>query len=111
VTESTVRQYLRSLRAELEVGTGTVTIVACHPPGEEAEVDFGEATVILAGEATVVHLFHLRLSGSGKAVTLAFLAPDQAAFLEGHAIAFERLGGVPVGGPFHEKDLGDQLRP
>ncbi len=86
-----------SCARELESGIGQVTIVACHPPGEEAEVDFGEATIMLAGEPTMVHLFHLRLSRSGKGVTLAFLAEDQAAFLEGHAVAFERLGGVPTG--------------
>jgi len=98
VAESTVRECVRELRAEIGIGGGlaAVTIVGCHAPGEEAKVDFGEATVILAGEPTKVHLFHLRLSASGKAVTLAFLAPDQAAFLEGHAAAFERLGGVPA---------------
>lgn len=95
LAESTVREVVRELRAELGGGVGSVMIVACHPAGEEAEVDFGEATIILAGEPTKVHLFHLRLSSSGKAVTLAFLAPDQTAFLEGHAIAFARLGGVP----------------
>lgn len=97
VAESTVRGAVRELRAELESGLGQVTIVACHPPGEEAEVDFGEATIRLAGVPTRVYLFHLRLSHSGKGVTLAFLAPDQTAFLEGHAVAFERLGGVPAG--------------
>jgi len=96
VAESTVRQHVRELRSALEGAIGTVTIVACHPPGEEAEVDFGEATISLAGEPVTVHLFHLRLSCSGKAVTLAFLAPEQTAFLEGHAIAFERLGGLPA---------------
>jgi len=95
VAESTVRAYVRELRAELGSGLGQVTIVASHGPGEEAEVDFGEATIILAGEPTTVQLFHLRLSCSGKGITLASLAPDQAAFLEGHAIGFERIGGVP----------------
>jgi len=95
VAESTVRQVVRELRTEFGSGISSVTIVACHAPGEEAEVDFGEATIILAGEATKVHLFHLRLSASGKAITCASLAPDQTAFLEGHAIAFSRLGGVP----------------
>jgi transposase len=95
VAESTVREVVRELRAELGGGVSSVTIVACHAPGEEAEVDFGEATIVLAGEPTKVHLFHLRLSASGKAVTAGFLAPDQTAFLEGHAIAFARLGGVP----------------
>lgn len=96
IAESTVREHVRQLRSELDGAIGTVTIVAYHPPGEEAEVDFGEATIILAGEPVTVHLFHLRLSCSGKAVTLAFLAPEQTAFLEGHAIAFERLGGLPA---------------
>jgi transposase len=95
VAESTVREVVRELRAELGGGVSSVTIVACHAPGEEAEVDFGEATIILAGEPTKVHLLHLRLSASGKAVTAGFLAPDQTAFLEGHAIAFAKLGGVP----------------
>jgi len=97
VAESTVREWVREMRAEIGTGGGIadVTIVGCHRPGEEAEVDFGEATILLAGEPTKVHLFHLRLSHSGKGVTLAFLTPDQAAFLEGHAIAFARLGGVP----------------
>jgi transposase len=96
LAESTVREVVRELRPEIGTGGGlaAVTIVGCHALGEEAEVDFGEATVILAGEATKVHLFHLRLSHSGKAVTLAFLAPDQTAFLEGHAVALARLGGV-----------------
>ena len=65
VAESTIRRYVRELRAELESGLGDVTIVACHHRGEEAEVDFGESTIILAGEPTRVHLFHLRLSHSG----------------------------------------------
>ena len=97
VAESTVREWVRELRAEIGTGGGlaAVTIVGCHARGEEAEVDFGEATVMLAGEPVKVHLFHLRLSHSGKAVTLAYLAPDQAAFLEGHAVALARLGGVP----------------
>ena len=95
VAESTVRAHVRELRRELGSGIGQVTIVATHGPGEEAEVDFGEATIILAGEPITVQLFHLRLSCSGKGVTLASLAPDQTAFLEGHAVAFERIGGVP----------------
>ncbi len=96
VAESTVRQAVRELRRELGSGVADVTIVGRHEPGAEAEADFGEATVLLAGEPVVVHLFHLRLSASGRSVTLAFLSEDQQALLEGHAVAFERLGGVPA---------------
>ncbi|MFQ5382124.1 MAG: IS21 family transposase [Dehalococcoidia bacterium] len=95
VGESTVRAYVSEVRRELLSGATVVTIIALHPPGEEAEVDFGAATVILAGEPTIVHIFHLRLSCSGKAVHVPFLIEDQTAFLEGFAVAFERLGGVP----------------
>lgn len=96
VAEPSVRRVVRTIRAELDDRTGEVTIVARHAPGDEAEVDFGQATIILAGEPLVVHLFHLRLSASAKGVTLAFLGEDQAALLEGHVLAFERIGGVPA---------------
>jgi transposase len=96
VAEATVRHVVRRLRAELADRIDEVTIVGLHEPGEETEVDFGEATVIVAGEPLVVHLFHLRLSASARSVTLAFLGEDQAALLEGHVAAFERLGGVPA---------------
>jgi hypothetical protein len=39
-----------------------------HPPGAEAEVDFCDLWVRLAGEMTKCFLFTLRLSHSGKAV-------------------------------------------
>jgi hypothetical protein len=42
VAESPVRQCVRELEPELGSGISSVTIVACHAPGEEAEVDFGE---------------------------------------------------------------------
>jgi len=78
------------------MGSPEVTIVGLHEPGAEAEVDFGQATVVVAGEPVTVHLFHLRLSASARSVTLAFLGEDQAALLEGHVVAFERLAGVPA---------------
>ncbi len=81
VAESTVRAYVSEVRRELGSGLGQVTIVATHGPGEEAEVDFGEATIILAGEPITVQLFHRRPSCSGRGIARASLAPDQTAFL------------------------------
>jgi hypothetical protein len=66
-----------------------------HPAGEEAEVDFGELWVWLDGTLTKVWLFVLRLSASGKAVHVAFASQAAEAFLEGHVLAFQALGGVP----------------
>ena len=95
VAESTVRAYVGRLRRELESGSVEVTIPQLHPPGEEAEADFGRVSVFLDGELTELSMFVMRLSHSGRAVHVCFAGEGQEAFLEGHAVAFERLGGVP----------------
>ncbi len=95
VAESTVRAYVGRVRRELESGRAVVTIPQLHPPGEEAEVDFGGVSVWLDGVLTELSMFVLRLSHSGRAVHICFPGEGQEAFLEGHTLAFERLGGVP----------------
>ena len=90
-----MRGCVARLRRELESGVGEVTIPQVHPPGEEAEVDFGEVTVWLGGVETTLAVFMLRLSHSGRPVHVCFASEGQEAFLEGHAVAFRRLGGVP----------------
>ncbi len=95
VAESTVRAVVGEIKAELESGTRLVTVPQAHPPGDEAEVDFGEATIVIAGVPVKVDIFHLRLSHSARAVHVAFASEGQEALLEGHVLAFARLGGVP----------------
>ncbi|GAA1993330.1 hypothetical protein GCM10009738_87840 [Kitasatospora viridis] len=68
-----------------------------HKPGAEAEVDFGDVTVRLAGELVTCYLFAFRLSYSGKAVHRVFASAGQEAFFEGHVHALNTLGGVPTG--------------
>ena len=65
-----------------------------HPPGE-AQVDFGEATIRLAGQETKVALFVMTLPYSGAIVIQAFPRECTETFLEGHCRAFEFFGGVP----------------
>lgn len=65
-----------------------------HPPGE-AQVDFGHATIRLAGEETKVALFVLTLPYSGAIFIQAFPRECTETFLEGHRRAFEFCGGVP----------------
>jgi transposase len=65
-----------------------------HPPGE-AQVDFGEATVRLAGELTKVALFVMTLPYSGAIFIQVFPRECTETFLEGHRRAFEYFGGVP----------------
>ena len=108
VAEATVRAYVSRLRRELESSHAEVSIPQVHPPGpsprsipqvhppgEEAEVDFGTVSVYLDGELTELSMFVMRLSHSGRAVRICFAGEGQEAFLEGHVIAFRRLGGVP----------------
>ena len=95
VAESTVRAYVGRVRRELESGRAVVTIPQLHPPGEEAEVDFGGVSVWLDGELTELSMFVMRLSHSGRAVHVCFPGEGQEAFLEGHTVALGRLGGVP----------------
>jgi hypothetical protein len=66
-------------------------------PGAEAEVDFGEVTVCLAGEQARCYMLAFRLSCSGKACHRVYASQAQEAFLEGHVAAFGTCGGVPAG--------------
>ncbi len=57
VAETTVRQYVRGRKRAMGWPIGDVFVPQVHAPGMEAEVDWGEALVVLAGVATTVHLF------------------------------------------------------
>ncbi|WP_264671192.1 IS21 family transposase [Arthrobacter sp. VKM Ac-2550] len=96
---STVRDYVRVRRAQIDVEAGRrmeVFVPQEHAPGAEAEVDFGEVWVVLNGVKTKCHMFVFRLSHSGKAIHRNYPTQAQEAFLEGHIEAFNKIGGVPV---------------
>jgi transposase len=97
VAESTVRGLVAQLKVDVGGDRGQVMVPQTHPPAEEAEVDFGEFTAVIAGVLMKVFMFCLRLSHSGKAVHVAYANQTQESFLDGHVQAFERLGGVPTG--------------
>ena len=101
VSYATVGRYVTSrrpqIRAEHGRGEPGAFVPQTHHPGREAEVDFGDAAIYLAGELVTVHVFSFRMSYSGKAVHRAFLSGGQDAFFEGHVHAFQVLDGVPAG--------------
>ena len=66
VGESTVRRYVAEVRRRMDVPLVEVMVPQHHPLGEEAEVDFGTASVVLAGALIEVSMFVLRLSASGR---------------------------------------------
>ena len=91
--------YVAKRRRDILVEAGRIPEVfvpQLHAPGAEAEVDFGEAWVILAGVKTKCHMFTFRLSHSGKAIHRVYSTQSQEAFLEGHIDAFDEIGGVPA---------------
>ncbi len=96
-----VRGYVAERRGKirLQAGRGAVDafVPQTHKPGAEAEVDFGDVTVRLAGELVTCYLFAFRLSFSGKSVHRIFASAGQEAFFEGHVHALNVLGGVPTG--------------
>lgn len=96
---STVRDYVRTRRAQIDVEAGRrveVFVPQEHPPGAEAEVDFGEVWVMLAGVKTRCHMFVFWRAHSGKAIHRIYPTQGQEAFLEGHIEAFTEIGGIPT---------------
>ena len=65
-------------------------------PGPDAQVDWGEGAVILAGEQMTVQLFFMRLCYSRRVFVMAFPAQKQEAFFEGHVRAFHFFQGIPA---------------
>ena len=101
VSYSTVAKYVQRRRAGIaaaaraEDGGADGFVPQAKEPGAEAEVDFGDVLVELAGHLAKCYLFAYRLSFAGKACHRVYACQAQEAFLEGHVTAFEATGGVP----------------
>lgn len=89
--ESSVRRCV----AELRRRQPEVFVPLSYEAGSEAQVDFGEAEVIIAGERIVVQLFCIKLCYSHLPFVIAFPHQRQEAFFDGHCQAFAFFGGVP----------------
>ncbi|XXZ52749.1 IS21 family transposase [Streptomyces cavourensis] len=101
IAYSTVWDYVSRRRREIGEAAGAAPtagfVIRHNRPGMDAEVDFGEAWVDLAGERTKCFVFALRLAYSGKAIHRITTSCGQEAFLDGHVHAFRTLGGIPGG--------------
>ena len=96
LAEVTVSRYVARRRVELGIVEREVFVPQVHEPGAEAEVDFGEFEIVLAGTVTKLWMFVMRLSHSGRAFHVAYGTQAQEAFLQGHVAAFEYFDGVPA---------------
>jgi transposase len=101
VSYSYVCQYAGPRRAQIEAehraaaGSADGFVPQAKEPGAEAEVDFGQVSVVIGGDQAVCQLFAYRLSFSGMGVHRVYASCAQEAFLEGHVAAFGVTGGVP----------------
>lgn len=93
VGERTVREYVRKRKREIALSLEGF-VPQTYEPGQEAEVDWGAADVVLAGTVTRVHLFMMLSSYSGATYCRTYPHETQQAFLDGHARAFTFFGGV-----------------
>lgn len=91
--ESSVRVYIGQRRREKR--RPQVFVPLEFDPGTDAQVDWGECEVQLAGAAVTVQFFCMRLSYSRRMFVMAFPTQSQVAFFEGHVQAFRYFGGVP----------------
>ncbi len=92
--ESTVRRYVRHLKIDAGLYKREAFIPLEPEVGKEAEVDWGRAVVIMAGEKRTVELFCLRSKYSGRDFVRAYPHARQEAFFDGHIHAFDYFGGV-----------------
>ena len=86
-----VKDYVRSA----ELHSREMFIPLTHAPGE-AQADFGEALVVIAGVEQKAHYLAVDLPHSDDCFVVAFPAETTEAFLEGHVRAFAYFGAVPT---------------
>ena len=86
-----VKDYVRAATLH-----GREMFVPLRHPAGEAQADFGEALVVIAGVERKAHYLAMDLPHSDDCFVVAFPAETTEAFLEGHVRAFAYFGGVPT---------------
>lgn len=91
--ESTIRAYVARLKRANQAPQ--IFLPLEFEPGQDAQVDWGEAFVLIQGERTKVYSFVMRLCYSRRTFVMLFPTLKQECFLLGHLLAFEYFEGVP----------------
>ncbi len=94
VGESTVRQYIRDRKRAMGVERRETFVPQQYGWGQEAQVDWYEATADLGGERVTLQVFTMRSMAGGGAFHRAYLRATQQSFLEAHEHAFAYFGGA-----------------
>lgn len=86
-----VKDYVRAAK----ISSQEMFVPLSHAPGE-AQADFGEAVVVIAGVERTAHFMAFDLPHSDDCFVQAFPAETTEAFLEGHARCFAYFDAVPT---------------
>lgn len=90
-SDSTVRHLVHDLRGKMS----QAFIPLEYKPGEQMQIDFGEADVYLKGEKNRVYIFCARLSYSCRPFVIAYHKQNLQVFLDALVKIFNKMGGVP----------------
>ena len=89
---ATVRRFVRPLREAACRADLTWTRFET-PPGQQSQVDWGQARVWFGAQPVVRHIFVLTLGYSRRSLYVPCLDEALGSFLDAHEIAFEYFGG------------------
>jgi len=91
--EGSVHNFICRTKKTLQAGKAYLPLE--FDAGQDAQVDWGEAVVIMAGEQVKVQFFVMRLNYSRVRFVKAYPFQKQEAFMEAHESGFHFNGGVP----------------
>jgi transposase len=93
-SEPTIRRHIAQHRKKQRKRAAFVPLA--YEPGEVAEVDWGQAQVLLDGESVTVQILCFRLRWSHMPFVIAYPNQRQEAMFDGLQRAMTTLGGCPV---------------
>lgn len=91
--EGNIHNFICRTKKKIEAGKAYLPLE--FDAGKDAQVDWGEAMVIMLGNEVKVQFFVMRLNYSRVRFVKAYPFQKQEAFLDGHESGFHFLGGVP----------------
>jgi transposase len=94
ISESQVRRYVRRRKRETGLAADEIFVPQSYRPGQEAQVDWYEATARLGGCDRKLYFFSMRSMASGDAFHCVYPHATQQALLEAHEKALVYFGGV-----------------
>jgi transposase len=91
--EGNIHNFVCRTKKKLEAGKAYLPLE--FDAGKDAQVDWGEAVVIMAGMEVKVQFFVMRLNYSRVRFVKAYPFQKQEAFLDAHEAGFHFMRGVP----------------